>query len=143
MRMRLSAMSGDSDQRASMPAHCPYRAPSLQLSPARRAAARRLRSTHTCCRCKTGLQTLPGAHWMATGSQASVWQSSFQGPTSSQVQACQSWFGASTMGERSPWLEVICVSISSNYPVSAMLIHPRALLAASRGAEAVLNHENN
>ena len=47
------------------------------------------------------------------------------------------------MIESQRWLAVKCVSISSNYPVLAMLIHTLALLAACRGAEVELNLENN
>ena len=47
--------------------------------------------------------------------------------------------------ESQRWLKVKCVSISGNYPVSAMLIHTWTLLAASRrrGSEAEVNNDRD
>ena len=54
-------------------------------------------STRTWCHRETGLQPLPGAHWVSTGSQPSVRSLSFPNPTSTPAQACQSSSGASIM----------------------------------------------
>ena len=105
-------------------------------------------SAGTCCYRETRRRrsAASSAQKVITGSQPSVLQSSFPGRGGPDLV-----FGAgSTSGSVAPTmvvsqrtLKVKCASISSNYPVSAMLIHTWALLAVSWSAGAGLNNGNN
>ena len=110
-----------------MPARCPDRVPlrsaasapspaSWPISPAVRAAARPL---------------------LAHDVNARPVCSRFRGPTGRPLAGR---LRAKAVLEHYQWLKVKCVSISSNYPVSAILIHTWALLAANYSAGAELNN---
>ena len=106
-----------------MPARCPDR---VQFQTAvkapcgslwQRGQGPRPLLAHAVTQLRDRFATVPGAQWVTTGSEPSVRQSSFPGPTSLPVQVCQAVL------ERQLRLKVKCVGMSSNYPVSAMLIH--------------------
>ena len=92
-------------------------------------------STRTWCQGETSLRSLLspsvplGEHWQSA-----------LGSRPSQALPRRRCRRAKAVLERQLWLKVKCVGISSNYPVSAMLIHTLAFLPAGWSAGAELNN---
>ena len=86
-------------------------------------------------RCQTSTLRLPGAFCVTTVTTGSHPEPSVlvvhSSPDLVAATACQSCCGASTMVESERWLKVKWIRISSDYPLSATLIHTRAFVQVS------------